>query len=518
MSTSPGAASLPRQAGILVLGQTAATLADIVAPLLIVRLLAKDDVGVLTSLLLVFQTTTMIAASGYPRTLLYYLPGRPIEDRRALTWQVVRVLSGLGVAAALGLLLIRDVIAPGVAMLANGIGRLFGVVAEAAEAGAAAPDQSAPWLWLVALYAGLDVPTRMLQNLLVVEERARAAAGTALLKSIGASLATLVPAALGWGVGGILGAMVAFSALYLLYTLGWVAVLYRGVGPSRARVPLRELSAFALPLGVTDMVNILNKGLDRYFIFFFFTAAAFADYQVGAWQIPVLSTVAWSVGTVYMPRYRTLLDEGRGAEAVEVWRASILRLSALVVPVTLAFMVVAEDLVRVLFTDAYLPAVPILRWYTALTLGKVAFYGALILAAGRSGDILRASAFTLLANAAVSLPLTMTVGFAGPAMGTALAFIPTVMIYCRYIARATGVPWHRTFPLLGWLRVVAVAGACALAGWVLLQAVGGPPWLRLVGTLVGICTLWLAVGSALGLVTAADRRFAADWLRLRILR
>ena len=79
---------------------------------------------------------------------------------------------------------------------------------------------------------------------------------------------------------------------------------------------------------------------------------------------------------------------------------------------------------------------------------------------------MRAAAWTLGSNAALSIPLVLWLGFVGPALGTALAFIPTVFIYCVYIARATGLRLSQTFPVFAWGKVVLVAAVpAALALW-----------------------------------------------------
>ncbi|MCB9506505.1 MAG: oligosaccharide flippase family protein [Myxococcales bacterium] len=509
--------SQSEQAGILVLGKTAATLADIISPLLIVRLLTKSDVGVLTALLLIFQTTTVIAASGYPRTVLYYLPNRPRAERRAIAWKVARILLAFG---AVG----------GAFLLATG---LFGdAITQAAASWAARvfnqptwaevdPSEASvhAWLPLLALYPVLDLPARMLPNLLIVEGRARAAAGTALVKSIGETSAILIGALLGVGVGGILAGILTFAAAYLCLFGFYMVRLYRGAPKlDRAPVGFRELTDFSLPLGMTDAVNTLNKGLDRYLVLFFFTAAAFAEYQVGAWQIPVISTIAYSVGSVYLPQFKQLFDEGRHGEAIDIWRASITKVALIVVPVSVAFWVAADDLIAGFFTAEYTNAVPIFRWYTLLTMGRVASYGGPILAAGRTRYIFYASVFTLASNFVVSVPLAATVGFVGPAMGTALAFIPTVAFYGYYTSKATGVPFRRTFPLFDYLKVVAVAVAAGAVGFAAKSVLDVPSALRLVVTVAVVLAAFSAIGTALGLIERSDWRYVGDWLRLRILR
>ena len=51
-----------------------------------------------------------------------------------------------------------------------------------------------------------------------------------------------------------------------------------------------------------------------------FTVEALAEYRNGAWPIPVITTVAYSVGAVQLPRLTGLFQQGKGAEALDAWR------------------------------------------------------------------------------------------------------------------------------------------------------------------------------------------------------
>ncbi len=497
LSDRHSGAAQARSTGILVIGNTAATLADIVTPLLLVRLLSRDELGILGGLLIIFQTATMIGAGGLPRALLYFLPERPPQEQHTLAWRLMGLSAGLAALATCAILI------------------WAGFQATMAEEGVDRPLALLPW---VALYVGLDIPTRMLPNMLVAADRARSAAATSLLRSLGITAATLLPAALGAGNEAILIALCLWSGCYFAATLAW----FQRIHPMGHRCPspttLNAMLRFAIPLGITDMVNILNKGIDRFLVMAVFATAVWADYQVGAWQIPVLSTIAYAAGSVQMPVFRSFYERGEKELVVATWRASIAKVSLVVVPLTVAFMVAAPAFIRIFFTDEYTGAVPIFRWYTVLTLGRVAVYAAPMLAAGRSDFVLYASALTLVSNIVVSVPLVALVGPTGAAMGTALAFIPSVAAYTWFIAKATSVRWRAVFPITRWLLVVAHAGASAAAVAGGLSLLHLPDPAELAVTLVGVCGVFALLGTATGLISRDDWRFALDWVSLRIMR
>src|SRR4051812_39115645 len=166
------AASHSEQAGVLVLGKILATLSEAIVPLAIVRLLGKADVGILSGLLLVYSTVALVLTAGFPETLTFYLPTRAPAERRAIARKCAQALFFLGCAGALVLVLL-SLLARVMPSLASG----------ASAKGDVSATQSLKYLALLAIYPIADLPGRMLPNLLLVEQRAKAAAGVGVIKA-----------------------------------------------------------------------------------------------------------------------------------------------------------------------------------------------------------------------------------------------------------------------------------------------------------------------------------------------
>jgi O-antigen/teichoic acid export membrane protein len=503
------AASHSEQAGVLVLGKILATLSEAIVPLVIVRLLGKADVGILSGILLVYSTVALVLTAGFPETLTFYLPTRTPAERRAIARKVLQSLLLLGFLGALVLVVISSLarFAPSLASGVSGSGR-----------DSTSSVESLKYLALLAIYPIADLPGRMLPNLLIVEQRAKAAAGVGIVKAIGSAVAALLPIALGaplWVVVLSIGSFgFAFGAVLLYY----IGALYRGVEVIESPVSMKTLLRFGLPLGLTDIVSMLNNQLDRYLIVIFFPVTAMAEYQAGAWQIPIITTIPYTVGAVYAPRFVELFRAGRSEEAIDIWRQSALKTALLVVPITMVFLVASEETMELLFTAGYLRAAPVFRWYCVLTLGRIATFGSVIVAAGAPRLIFQAAVFSLLSNAVLCFVLVKLVGFNGPAMGTALAFIPSVTYYCFCIARATKLEFRQIFPLFGFLRVLALACVASLPAWWLKSAVAWPAAARLPAEAFLVLGSFALLGTWVGEIRRPDWAFLANWLRLRMLR
>ncbi len=491
------------QAGVLVLGRILSTLSEVIVPLVIVRVLDKVQVGILAEVLLIYTTVTLLLAAGFPATLLYYLPGRPAAERKAIALRVTTILAGLGALG--GLLLLAT------GLLSVWTPQLFSFFASAVDTG----QQSFVYLAGLALFPLADVPARILPNLCVVEGRARSAAWVGVVRGVGMTTAVLLPLAfsknLWWVVGGLSG----FGLLLGLLTIRYFRLLYRGVEKTHSPTSIGELFRFGLPLGLTDMVANINSRIDRFLIIFFFTEATFAEYQVGAWQIPMITSIPYLALTVYAPQLSKLFKSGKGEDAITIWRDTTTKIALLVIPITMVFVVAAEELIELLFTADYLRAADIFRLYAIVTLGRVTAYGTVLVCAGRPGYLPRAGLVALVWNVGISVPLVLILGFVGPAVGTVLAFIPTVIGYCYYISKASGVPLGRIYPFVGYMKVLLL-GLVAASGAVAFKvSVTLPAAIKLGGEAMILLLTFGLIGTALGMITRSDWRFLVDWMRLK---
>ncbi len=480
------------RAGILVYGQFAARLAEVLVPIVVARLVSKTDFGILGEVLLIYSTAAVVLTVNLPAVLSFYLPKRPDEERYAITRRALAAMFGIAAFCSLALVATSVFVgADGEAVLGH--------------------------LWAVALYPLGDIPSRILPNLLIIERRAKAAGAAGAVRAVALLVAVLVPLALGYG---IQAAFFSLSLVGLILGAGtwWVVHhTYRGVTPTTSPISTRKMIAFALPLGGQEIVANLNSHVDKYLILFFFSEAVYAEYQAGAWQVPLIPSLAYAIGVAYAPLFAILYKEGKKVAAIETWRRQALGSMLIVVPLAAIFVVAAEEIIALLFPAGYAPAANVLRIYSILSMGRITAFGTIIVAAGRPKLILRAGIVSLVANVAISTPLVMTVGFLGPALGTLLAFIPQVAIYMYFMSICSDVSIRQTFPMKGYLQTLAIcAPGCAAAVAIKLNFEWGAGAL-LAAQAVTIILSFAIVGGLTRRILGEDWRFVADWLTLRSL-
>jgi hypothetical protein len=116
------------------------------------------------------------------------------------------------------------------------------------------------------------------------------------------------------------------------------------------------------------------------------------------------------------------------------------------------------------------------------------------------------------------LLLVKLVGFNGPAMGTALAFIPSVIFYCFCISLATKLKFREIYPLFGYLRVLGLGVLASLPAWWFKYSVDWPAAARLPVEAALVLGTFALLGTLVGEIRRADWTFLSNWLKLRMLR
>lgn len=492
------------QAGILIVGKILASLSEAVVPLVLVRLIDKATFGNLVALLIIYSTIALVVTAGFPNLVVYYLSDRSRGERRALAYKIAWMMTGLGALAGVILLLIST--------LSLGAPLSWDALPDFLQFESGIRLE---YLALLALFPLADIPFRMAPNLLVVENHAVGSAAIGIFRAIGRSIAIVAPVALGYGLWAVMGSLVAFGVVsggVLIAILLW---LYAGAETQASPASIRDILRLAVPLGFTEIVTNLNNRVDRYFIMILFTAVALAEYEAGAWTIPLVPSIAYGIGTAYMPLFTKLFRRGKAAEAIAVWQETIRKTSLMVLPITAAFLVAAEEAILLLFTADYLAAVTIFRIYMLRSLGRITAFGNMIVAAGKPEYIFRTQAINFVGNIIFSAALVYSLGFEGPAWGSLLAFVLMMVTYCWYIGKAAGVPFRNVFPLVDYGKVLGTT-ALACSGAVLFKLTADLSTAAMLGVeFVLVIGGFAVLGSLFGLITREDWRFIGRQLRIR---
>jgi O-antigen/teichoic acid export membrane protein len=490
----PKPRSLALDAAALAVGAAFTQGASLISTVVLARILVPAEFGGYQQLLLIYALLAPLLLGGIPAALTYFLSrARDDEERRRWTFDALVALTGLGLLFAVALAVFRHPIAE---LLNN-------------------PDLDEALLLYAPYTLFAFVAAVMPNSLIPTGQAGRAAALTAVFAGI--FLACVV-------AGGILFRDVEGLALSASVSGGITAavslvVVHRRVGVqpdwSQLLSGVRKFLAYGIPLALTGVAGILGYQFDRVVVSARFTPSDYAIYAVGAVELPLTLVVQQSINSVLLPALAVRHRDADLAGLSALWREAIRKTSLILLPFFAIAMLTADELVRVLFGERYEESADILRIYLLLMPMRVATYGLIPMAIGRTDVNLIAALVVLFANAVLALALVGPLGLEGPALATVLATGLTVVYYLVRLRGLLSLSVGELFPwrVVGVNLVFSVLALIPAAPVLLLDL---PDIALLAMATVVYATCYVAIMRRTGRITEDDfKRLRATVSRLR---
>ena len=439
-------------------------------PVILARSLDAATFGEYRLLWLVVGTVMTIATLNMAGGLYYFVPRSDARRKRLYVHQTMLflVFSGL-VCAALA--------SPWNPLLPPAVAPLHGQGA------------------LVAAFIALWVAAILLDYLPAVDERIRWQAFATVSSSL---LRVVLVAAAAWWAGDLesmlwmLLAAVAFKlALLLVYVQR-----RHGLG-----APWFERAAFSgqlrhcAPFGLSNALYALRSQSDQWVAASLFALSSFAAFSIAAVVGHVVHILRHSVMEAFLPAMSRMEAAGdvRGVMALNS-RANAMVGSVLYPLLAVAF-VFAEEVISLVYTDAYLEAAPVMRVYIAGMAIMVIEVGSVVLLLRQGSFALRITALVLPLSVAVSWAVAHGVGLPGAATGSVLAIYLDRALLLRRVSRHTGIGLRDLQDWRALARAAALAAGCGLLAWGVVRhfLAGEGPFLRLCAGAAVLAAAYAAV-------------------------
>jgi O-antigen/teichoic acid export membrane protein len=486
----PGSSGIAAKAGVIVFSKAFANLSRIFAIVLLARLLAKADFGALSFVLLTYIAVTGLAQIGLPESVYFFFEKLPRAARGRFVLLVARLLFLLGLAAAAVLL---------------------GIAAVADARGHNVLSLFIP-LTLLPL---LELPTMPVTHVLIATDRARMAAWMNIIFSAALVVGLALPVLLGQPLVAVSWGLVAYGAFRLVTC---TVVFLRYFGGEMESLPvgtMKDVVSYSLPLGFAQLVWKLNQVVDKYVVMYFLPMAVFAEYSVGSWEIPLVPMVANSVAAVMMPQFVSAYLDGRHDDLLSAWMEAIRKVSIIVLPLVILFLVIARDLIVLLFTEKYLAAVLPFQIYTLILLQRVTAYDAVLRAIDRTRAVSMWALLTILVNLVLSVPFVLWFGMVGAALSTLVANSVTWIYVLVKIGRGLGVKLPEVFPFRFYARALAAALLAAAVPLLVGAAADFAPPVALAVKAATYLVAFAFVGSRMGVCGREEWNYVLAALRIR---
>jgi O-antigen/teichoic acid export membrane protein len=473
--------SILTRARPLLVARLASAALSLAVPMVLARVLLPASYGTFKQGYLVAVTLVTILPMGLTQSLYYFVPREPAR-RDLYIAQTLLAHLALGTLAA--------------ALLVAGAPLLAAHFSNPALLPTAA--------WFAAL-AGFTIAGAPLDVAWNASGRVGAAA-LARLATEATRSGALVLGAL--ALGSLKGALAGVTAAAALRAAVAFAVLARRHGLAVDASALRRQVVYALPFGLAFVLIVPQQQFHQYAVGAAVSAAAFAAYSVGTFQLPIVDVLYTPVSELLQIGLAEVEGAGRPPRTgLPLFHEAVHQLAFAFVPTVGLLVVIAPEVIELLFSPFYLRAVPIFRVAALSVLLAALPLDGVMRARAQNRYMLALSAAKLAGTAFLVL---LGLRLRGPIGALAGWIAAEGLARAAMLARAAAlfeVPLRRILPLGALYRQVA-ATACAMPlAWLAVRAVPGPLLGRLAAS-------GLAFAAAYGGISWARGWLPVGWIGL----
>lgn len=437
--------SLGRRAGLIAIGQATVKTSQLVIAVVLVRLLTPEVWTQVALLLSIYLAAVTIGTLNLQQSLLFFMPRLAVSQRRRLVERTALVMGA--VALLIGVVLV--VLTP---WLSTGRPGMSGA------------------LPFIALAIVIEIPSAAAPPALLSIDRLGLAATWDVITTTTLVACVVGAAAAGCGIGGIAKAILLAACVRMVLFLAVVRHSFPGATTALPPGLLQRQVRYGVPLGLTIAASVLNRSVDKWLV------AAFAPddlgvYTVAAQEIPLLAVLPYAGGAAVVTRVIDAFRTGDRETARGWWVHQTAAMSAVVVPMSAALILVAPQLIALVFTPEYAAGVLPFQLFTAITLHRVAEYGLVLRAADRTRDLLLSAVVLLGANVVLAGIGAWGWGMVGASLGTLLANVLAWLFVLSRLADAFGSEVSHSFAWGSWLACIAASGAAVVVATVMAHVV-----------------------------------------------
>ncbi|HEX8250356.1 MAG TPA: oligosaccharide flippase family protein [Pyrinomonadaceae bacterium] len=304
-------------------------------PLLVVRFLTQEKVGVYRQVFLVIANAVSILPLGFSMSAFYFL-NRETEKRSAVVFNILLFNALVGGLACAALFLFPQL-----------LGNLF----NNAEITRLAPVIGVViWLWIFSAF---------LETIAVANQESRLATAFIILAQLTKTALMALAVIIFSTVESFLYAAMAQAGLQALVLLVYLNNRFPRFWRSFDFKFFREQMFYALPFGLAGLLWTLQMDIHNYFVGHRFSAAEFAVYAYGCFQLPLITMLSESVTSVLIPRMSELEARGDKAEMIRLTARAMQKLAFFFFPVYVFLLITAQTFMTTLFTEKFAASVPI---------------------------------------------------------------------------------------------------------------------------------------------------------------
>ena len=327
--------SLKTQSAWIMLAKIISFGLSILFPLLIVRILGKDQVGIYRQVFQVITDAIVILPFGFGMSAYYFLARN--KEKHA--------------AAILNILLFNFVIGGVTCLILFLFPQLIGNIFKSNEITLLTPKIGVViWIWLFSTF---------LEMVAIANQEAPLATVFIIFAQF-SKMVLMVSAVLFFStVDAFIYAAMIQGAIQTIILCFYLNSRFPKFWQSFDTKFFREQLVYALPFGGVGLLWILQNNIHNYFIGNRFSNAEYAIYAIGCFDLPLLGVLYESVASVMISRVSELQSKNDKREILHLTTKTMQTLSFFYLPAAVFLFITANTFITTLFTHQYSASVPI---------------------------------------------------------------------------------------------------------------------------------------------------------------
>jgi O-antigen/teichoic acid export membrane protein len=199
-----------------------------------------------------------------------------------------------------------------------------------------------------------------------------------------------------------------------------------------------RLCLYSFPLLLASSASILGLKIDHLIVSSLLGTTVYALYTVGAFEIPIFSLIQSSISAVLIPQITRDIKNKDYIQAQTLWKTVSYKSALLSFPIAILFIVEAEYIVTLLFSEKYRAASPIFALFSSLAVIRVMAFGLGLRAMGKTNIEFYCTLFYLVSSGIGAYFFTKHLGMHGAAIWVLTNTIIYAILISLVTARVSG--------------------------------------------------------------------------------
>lgn len=411
-------------------------------PVLLVRLIDINDYGYYRYFWLIANTVIVFTTLGFPRSLLYFLPRAAKEEKKIFISQTILFLVCTATIAAL-------VFSPWSPVLPSKIAELT--------------DKP----YIIPSFIFLWVLGSLIEMLPNADQNISWQSKSIVILAVIRTILIIGFAALTHDIELIYLAIIVFAVLKILM-LFYYSIRYHGfISFKINKKKFLEQFYYAIPFGMSDILFKFRMISAQWIVALLFSTNAFAVFSIALNTFSLSSLVRLTVTRVVTPKMSQSEAKGRKDVMISMNNKANIMISFILMPLSFFILLLADDIISVLYTSAYIEATIILRIYM-ISLFLDAVSVASVLMVLRQGNfVMKVNTFSFIFSPIAVYIGAVFLGLPGVAIATLVATIIEKILNFRRASKLLQIPFRKLQPwrIIGSIFIASVCSAIVLYGF-----------------------------------------------------